>query len=269
MLLNGEEDKNYSRIKKAFQDLKSKNIEYEDEREYSCFGIIDKFWIDKYGRNITWQTDKRIVEAVLDFTKGWRKYELKIVMQFESVYAMRFYKLISGKKSPITYKITELEKMFQLENKYRTPAGNMNLSMLKKRVLDKAQSEMDKCSPYTFNYSISKDKKTITIIPIYQEKFADENFKKFRMEQKSIKDLSKVLTQREIDTFINNFGFTEQGLLNNYVLFEECKKTLPENYSFFLFQEIRNSLKKRKKISPAYIIGIVKNMLSDYKNEAN
>lgn len=266
LLLSNEEDKNYSRIKKAFQNLKSKNIEYEDEKEYSCFGVIDKFWIDKYGRNVTWQSDRRIVEAVMDFTKGWRKYELKIAMQFESIYAMRFYELISGKKSPITYSISDFEKMFQLETKYRAPNGNLNISKFKQRVLDKAQSEMDKCSPYTFNYSISKDKKNITIIPIYQERFADENLKTQQINQEN-KNLDDIFTQKEIKVLIDEFGFTQQGLLNNYALFKDCKKTLPENYSFFLFQEIRNTLKKRKKISPAYIIGIIRNMLNDFKNE--
>lgn len=267
MLLNGEEDKNHHQIKKAFESLRVKKIEYEDNEVYSCFGVVSSYDIIKRSKFVSWVSHSRIVEAVMDFTKGWRKYELKIAMSFESAYTMRLYELISNKKSPITYLIFEIEKMFQLENKYRTPSGNLNISNLKKFILDKAQSEMDKCSPYTFNYSISKDKKSITIIPIYQEQFADETFKRYKKDKEGVKDLSKVLNQREIDVFTTEFGFTQQGLLNNYLLFEVCKKTLPENYSFFLFQEIRNGLKKRKKISPAYIIGIIKNMLNDFKNE--
>lgn len=266
MLLANEEDKNHAKIKKAFQDLKMKNIEYEDEKEYSCFGVIDKFWIDKYGRNVTWQSDKRIVEAVMDFTKGWRKYELKIAMQFESIYAMRFYELLSGKKNPIIYSISELEKMFQLENKYRSPNGSLNISKFKQRILDKAQVEMDKCSPYTFNYSISKDKKQITLIPIYQEKFADKTLEKSQISNEN-KNLNHILSEKEKVVLIEEFGFTEQGLLNNYALFEDCKKTLPENYSFFLFQEIRKSKSKKGKITPAYVIGIVRNMLNDFKKQ--
>jgi repA len=266
MLLANEEDKNYSKIKKAFKDLKSKNIEYEDEKEYSCFGVIDKFWIDKYGKNVTWQSDKRIVEAVMDFSKGWRKYELKIAMQFESIYAMRFYELIAGKRNHITYEVAFLEKMFMLENKYRNPQGKLNISKFKIRVLEPAKKELDKCSPYTFDYYLSKDKKMITIIPVFQEQYADEKMKKAHLEQEK-RDLYSVLGEREIEVFTSEFGFTEQGLRNNYLLFQECKKELPENYSFFLFQEIRKSLKRKKKIDPAYVIGIIKNMLEDYKQE--
>lgn len=265
MLLANDEDKNYYKIKKAFKDLKSKNIEYEDEKEYACFGVIDKFWIDKYGRNVTWQSDKRIVEAVMDFTRGWRKYELKIAMQFETIYAMRFYELIANKTKPITYEVSFLEKMFQLENKYRNPQGNLNISMFKRRVLDPAKNELDKCSPYTFDYTLSKDKKIISLIPIFQEQFADESMKMIKIEEE--KDIHSVLTQREIDVFTNEFGFTQQGLLNNYALFKDCKATLPSNYSFFLFQEIRKSRTKKGKISPSYVIGIIRNMLKDFKKE--
>ena len=38
---------------------------------------------------------------VLDFTKGYRKYELKTTMQFKSVYSMRFYELLSGQTNPL------------------------------------------------------------------------------------------------------------------------------------------------------------------------
>ena len=60
---------------------------------------------------------------------------------------------------------------------------------------------------------------------------------------------------------INEFGFNEQGLKNNYGLFEQAKKVLPENYSFFWFQQIKKS---RKNNSPAYTIGILRNLIADY-----
>ena len=262
LLLNGEEDKNHKRIKDAFESLRIKRIEYEDDEIYSCFGVVSSYEIKKRDKFVSWVSHSKIVEAVMDFTKGWRKYELKIAMQFESAYAMRFYELISNKKKPVSYPILDIEKMFQLEKKYRTPSGNLNISNLKKYIIEKAKQELDKCSPFTFDYFISKDKKIITLIPIYQEKFADKELRTIHVEQEN-RNLNDVLTQREQETLISEFGFTEQGLLNNYALFEDCKKTLPENYSFFLFQEIRKS----KKNTPAYVIGIIRNMLNDFKKE--
>lgn len=49
--------------------------------------------------------------------------------------------------------------MFQLENKYRIPIGNLNISNLKTYIIEKAKKELDKCYPFTFDYFISKDKK--------------------------------------------------------------------------------------------------------------
>ncbi|MCS2799123.1 replication initiation protein [Bacteroides fragilis] len=37
-----------------------------------------------------------IWRAALDFTKGFKKYELITAMKFKSAYAMRFYELMSG-----------------------------------------------------------------------------------------------------------------------------------------------------------------------------
>lgn len=266
LLLNGEEDKNHKRIKDAFESLRIKRIEYEDEETYSCFGVVSSYEIRKRDKFVSWVSHSKIVEAVMDFTKGWRKYELKIAMQFESAYAMRFYELISNKKNHISYSIAEIEKMFKLENKYRTPSGNLNISNLKKYIIEKAKTELDKCSPFTFDYFISKDKKIITLIPIYQEQFADTALKTVHIEQEN-KNLNDILTEREKAVLIDEFGFTEQGLLNNYTLFKDCKDTLPPNYSFFLFQEVRKSKSKKGKITPAYVIGIVRNMLNDFKKQ--
>lgn len=265
-LLTSGDDKNYKRIQDAFESLRSKSVEYEDDEVYACFGVINSFEVKKYAKTVSWVSDKRIVEAVMDFTKGWRKYELKIAMQFESVYSMRIYELISGKRQAITYSIQEIEGIFKIEKKYRTPNGKLSLSNLRKFILDKSKAEMDKVSPYTFDYLISKDKKSVTFIPIYQKEKTDSKLKTI-YEDSSNFDLTEVLSQDEIDVFVDEFGFSEQGLKNNYSLFEDCKKTLPPNYTFFMFQTIRIAIENTKKKNlQGFIIGIIKNMLNDFKN---
>ncbi len=62
---------------------------------------------------------KEIYEALQNFSEGFRKFELKTAMEFDTIYAMRFYELLSGKTDPITYSIDNLKIMFQLENKYK------------------------------------------------------------------------------------------------------------------------------------------------------
>lgn len=193
---------------------------------------------------------------MMDFSKGWRAYELKIAFNLQSAYAMRFYELVANKTAKIIYKTSDLIKMFELENKYKQKSGKPNYSLIELRVIKKAQMELDKVSPYTFNYQFSKDYSTIEIFPVFQSQFSNA---KYERKKKDV-NLLDVLTEREITT-LTEFGFTEQGLKNNYGLFEQAKKVLPENYSFFWFQQIKKS---RKNNSPAYIIGILRNLIADY-----
>lgn len=256
--------KNNKRFIDAFTALQDKKVVYEDENVYGRVGVIDRFEFKTRDRFISWKADAKIVEMVMDFSKGWRAYELKVAFNLQSAYAMRFYEMIANKETKITYKTSDFIQMFELENKYKQKSGKPNYKAIETFVLKKAQEELDRVSPYTFTYKFSKDYAILDIYPVYQPQFANAKYKR---ENRSEISLESVLSEKEINIFINEFGFTEQGLKNNYSLLLDCKKTLPENYSFFMFQEIRNTLNKRKKITPAYVIGIIKNTLNAYKTQ--
>lgn len=269
LLSSGEDDeskegksKNNKRFIDAFKALQDKKVVYEDDEVYGRVGLINEFEFKKRDRFITWKASNKIVEMVMDFSKGWRAYELKIAFNLQSAYAMRFYELVGNKTAKITYMTSDLIKMFELENKYLQKSGKPNYKLIEKYVLQKAQEELDKVSPYTFSYKFSKDYTTIDIFPIYQPQFSNAKYE--RDKGKNI-DLSKVLTNREIETLTNEFGFTEQGLKNNYPLWEQAKKTLPEMYSFFWFQQIRKSPKNKQ--VPKYVIGILRNLIADAEKE--
>ena len=263
LLSAGEDDeskegksKNNKRFIDALTALQDKKVVYENDEVYGRVGVISEFEFKKRDRFVTWKVSSKIVEMIMDFSKGWRAYELKIAFNLQSAYAMRFYELVSNKTSKIIYKTSDLIKMFELENKYKQKSGKPNYSLIELRVIKKAQMELDKVSPYTFNYQFSKDYSTIEIFPVFQSQFSNA---KYERKKKDV-NLLDVLTEREITT-LTEFGFNEQGLKNNYGLFEQAKKLLPENYSFFWFQQIKKS---RKNNSPAYIIGILRNLIADY-----
>ena len=94
---------------------------------------------------------------------------------------------------------------------------------------------MDKVSPYTFNYQFSKDYSTIEIVPVFQSQFSNA---KYERKKKDV-NLLDVLTEREITT-LTEFGFTEQGLKNNYGLFEQAKKFFPKIIVSFGFSKLKN-----------------------------
>ncbi len=258
--------KNNKRFLDAFTALQDKKVVYEDDEVYGRVGVISQFEFKKRDRFISWKADNKIVEMIMDFSKGWRAYELKIAFNLQSAYAMRFYELLGNKTSKIVYTMSDFLKIFELENKYLQKSGKPNFSRIESQVLKKAQSELDKCSPYTFNYEISKDKSIIEIFPVFQSQYS--NVKYERDNKIAEKDLLLVLSEREIEVFINEFGFTEQGLKNNFSLLEDCRNTLGQNYSFFLFQQVRLALKKNPPAKKtAYVVGAIRNMLNDFKTK--
>lgn len=89
--LANENDNNYSEVKKALIALESKSFEYEDEREWELIRIIQNPKILKYANDVTFRINPKVFDALLNFSKGYKKYELATAMSFQSVYSMRFY----------------------------------------------------------------------------------------------------------------------------------------------------------------------------------
>lgn len=220
-ILNNEEDKNYTKAKKAINRLLDKKVSYEDENEYYSTTIIIEPKIKKNQGILEFSISNNIWNCCLDFSKGYRKYELKTAMQFESIYAMRFYELMSGQKKPLRYSIDQLKEMFQIVDKYE------RVSQLQLKVLDIAKRELDKCSPYTFNYEMNKTGRkftSVTFYPKYQPQFRDAELEKHQLQkQVSLSwDLPKDIT----DYLIHNFEFTKDGIKNNLDLFKQAHEQL-------------------------------------------
>ena len=108
-------------LKRLFR-LKKRTFEYEDDKVWMPIDIITKPVLHKEGQAsyVTFEIHEITYNAFLDFSKGYRKYELQTAMNFNSIYAMRFYELFSGQKDPITYSIPYLKERFKIENKYNS-----------------------------------------------------------------------------------------------------------------------------------------------------
>lgn len=235
-ILVNEKDENYTRIKNAFKSLQKKIIEYEDNKSWLSLNLIERPEITKNGGNsyASFRVSPMIAECFMDFSKGFRKYELKVAMEFESEYSMRFYELLSNKKTPINYSIENLKGIFGLENKYKLTANFIN------KVIIPAKKELDSKSPYTFHYELIKTGRKITsihFVPIYQPQFEDENLKK----QKLNKQMSNqwFIPKNINDFLIHNFNFTDKELNNNLNLFENLYNNMSEEALLDFLVDIR------------------------------
>ena len=92
------------------------------------------------------RVNRNIWNAMLDFSKGFRKYELETAVKLRGKYSLRIYKLVSKQTTPISYTIADLRKMWGLTDKYK------KVDDFIKNTIDAAKKELDSVSPYTFDY---------------------------------------------------------------------------------------------------------------------
>ena len=256
-LLNGEEDKNYARVKEALQSLQRKIFEYEDDEIWQSISIIALPYIRKRSSVLSFQVHPRVWDCILDFSKGYRKYELKAAMSFKSQFSMRFYELLSNQKSPLTYSVIQLKEMFCVADKYE------RINDFIRYVVEAAKKELDEVSPYTFEYTPVKSGRKITAIkfyPVYQPEHRDSDLEKHDL-QKQI-SLSWSLSSEVRNYLKNSIGYSDKEIKNNLDLFISAQNILPD-----LMGELALLKgKARDNNNPkGYIINSIKVKLNDKK----
>ena len=253
-LLNGEEDQNYSRIKTALRDLRKKTIEVTEDRAWKLIGIIEKPKLDEKGSSyVEFEIQKEIYEALLNFAKGYRKYELVTAMNFESIYAMRFYELFSNTRTKQTFTIDWLKERFGLKDKYKSrPADFVNF------VIKKAKKELDAKSPYSFNFKPVKEGRKISKIdfwPIEISKNKDTGLDE-RNLQKQVSPRWDLDTAT-LDQLIHGLGFTLVEIQRNIKLFKEAAEVMDLPH----FLALKKATGRGKRNPKGWVITALKNEL--------
>ena len=221
--LKDEKDQNYSIVKKALMDLNLKRVQFVDEerKKWYLFNIIERPVAHMKQGFVSFRIHPIMAAAFMDFSMGHRKFELKTSMQFESIYAMRFYELMSGQSAPITFGIDKLKEMFKLEEKYK------RVNDFFKYVIYPAKRELDKYSPFSFEYKINKDGKkykSITFYPVKISKNIDDDVR-FNHVVKEL-SIQYAIPKNVVDYMMNNFGVTEKEMKQHYKLLKEANKSL-------------------------------------------
>ncbi|GMO37988.1 MAG: hypothetical protein Pg6B_10090 [Candidatus Azobacteroides pseudotrichonymphae] len=266
-LLLDTEDENYIRIKRAFLLLESKRFVYEESRVWKVIRLIVKPEINKYSRIVKFRLHHEVHKALLDFSKGYRKYELKTAITFQSVYSMRFYELLSGQKKPLTYSIEDLKAMFKLEKKYK------DVGVFRSRVIDPAQRELDLKSPYSFTYKLEYENErkrvgrkkvvAITFTPVYRSENRNSILEYKDLCRTVV--LSDVLLPEEQHFFVS-LGFTEHELKSKYYnLLIDIEKARRQGR--ILITSVLLDYAKTKKNPKTYALKALRNEIRGWKEE--
>jgi len=253
--MKDEKDRNYSEVKKALENLRNKTIEYDDGNLWQLIGIIEKPKFERNSGMATFEIQPMIWDAILNFSKGFSKYELQTAMSFDSIYTMRFYELFSNNKNPLTFTIEQLKERFKIADKYKNKPTNFI-----KYVVQKAKEELDKKSPYSFEFTPLKTGRKITAIKFYPYEIPANKTDEIEKKKAVMQMSSSWIIPYEVTRYLKQkYGFDEKGIRANIELF---KKAYKEFDLLKFLAEIHHSAQKAKN-KQAYAIGAIRNYLAN------
>jgi plasmid replication initiation protein len=251
--LTDGDDKNHSRVKAALKSLHQKTFTYSDDGVWECFSIIANPRIRLRSSKVSFIVDARVWDVLLDFSRGFSRYDLRVAFTLESSYAMRMYELLAGQKDPIIYSIDALRKEFKLEGKYALTKDFI------KRVIESAKNELDSKSPITFTYTPLKEGKKFTRILFYPKRQIDKEAKDSLFKETVRKYGIGASISTEETRILTEIGFSRSGIRNNLELFLKCKKELDFIYELALLKG-----RAREKSNPCgWCIKALKGKLAD------
>lgn len=254
---------NYTEAKTQLKKLVTLPMEYEDNKEWFVTTLLSKIKFDKVTGDAIIDVTQEVWQAMLNFSKGWRRFELDKALKLKSTYSIRLYQLLSGQESPISYNLESLKKMLGVEKKYDRPINFIN------RVIIPAKEELDKVSPYTFDFKPILERKSnkgragitgITFFPLYQPKHRDKALaEKEDLHRIDSKFPGVAVIPLGVENYmVHGLGFTKKGLDNN-------KETILQGYQHI--DDFETWLRKlatpsrRAKNQQGYILNAIKSEL--------
>lgn len=251
--LIGPDDKNHQRVKDALISLHQKTFTYQDCDIWKCFSIIANPRIALRSSKVSFIVDSQVWDVLLDFSKGFSRYDLEVAFRLESPYSMRFYEMLAGQYSPITYTLESLRKEFCLEDKYTSTKDFI------RRVVDSARKELDLRSPVTFTYQTIKEGRKITRILFFPEhrRTPRTDVAWFKEAVRKYGDAG-VLDNVE-NALLLEIGFSQKGIENNLALLLDCRRKMDLPYELTIIKG-----RAREKENPVgWCINTLKGKLND------
>lgn len=277
-LLSGDTDSNYTNAKAAVRELMNKKIEQERPMirkgspvlseegrqlyEYEAHAILNDVYINVKPGTIIVNVNKKTWEGLLDMGRGFKSYDIYIAQRLSRVPSIRLYKLICNQKTPLRYTIDELRHLWKLEDKYQTTAQFL------RNTLDSAQEELNKKSPWTFEYDKvyaqsseantgRRGRKAITSViikPIHRIAFESDTHAVATLSP------SIALTRAVTDRLIKGLKFSNAEIKANLVLLAKAAR----NFDLEAFLIKITPLALRAANTQGYVVNSVKKHLKEH-----
>lgn len=245
--------KHYEDVREAAIKLMGRRFEFWDTNSgawYSSPLIFNVAYVEGSGL-LSLYVSKMLLDVILDFTKGFCKYDLETALSLSSPYAVRMYALVASQTRPIVYTIGQLKKMFGVEDKYKQTRDFLI------KVIDAAKKVLDNAQCNSFTYSKIKNGKKVESICI-----APLKRRQITAEELAAKVSLKRLVDNEIlIVMITYMGFTTKEISAHKVLLNDfCK--LP--YCMDTIYNIERRFRKGKK-TKGYVIAAIRDEVDNFK----
>lgn len=267
LILQDEDESNYSIVKKSAKAMTGKVIEYTNAvGTWTVFSPIVGASIPRYSTSMFVEVHRDMWNAILDYRQGWRKFDIKSALSLKSVYSIKLYELISLHTDERFFSVNDMKDFFGVKDKYKEPKDFV------RRVLDPVKKELDEASPWSFNYVINRASaaKQSKIIGFTIQPYPNGALAEASERQEALKkvNLSAFVPDRHLRMYLlDSIGFTQKELLgkNKELLGVACK-VIPDLIS------VLELLKGKARAAgcssdgdyKAYIIAALRGKVDDY-----
>lgn len=188
------------------------SVENKAERVWWCCSFIEHPNVQFGEGTFSFGIYKPFAEVLLNFTNGYREFELNKALALPSPYAMRFYILMSGGGTPHYMSVESFKDWIGIAPEdYKDKNGKHRIDNLEERVIKSSQKMLDETCPWSFTYEkVKKDSRNPRSAVIGFKFYPKEQFQ-FRdldLERKSA--LSKLTTKGAVKDYLDKW--LRQGL---------------------------------------------------------
>lgn len=148
-----EGNQHYNHVRMAVKGLCKREFEFynSESKTWFCTPVIfNANHVERSGL-ITFYVSRVLFDVILDFSKGYRQYNLRTALEIPSPYASRLYALMCGQQRPLQLSVSNLKKMFGVADKYAQTADFI------KKVIEPSRKLLDARGCTSFTYSRVKD----------------------------------------------------------------------------------------------------------------
>lgn len=242
----------YEDVMAAVRGLESRQFEFFDTETntWHATPIIYNARLRKGSGVFSFYVADIVYDVILDFTKGFSKYNLEKALALDSPYAVRLYAMVASQTRPLTLSVEELYKTFGVVGKYSQTADFL------KKVIEPSRQHLDWAGLNSFRWEpvkLGRKIVQITLIPVKREPE--------RVADLLAKLPVSAVVQKELNmAMMAKFGFSSRELGAHKAVLESFGK-MP-NWVDKLMEIEHRFLKGQK--SKGYVINAIRGEVKDF-----